>query len=57
MSHEIVRHLKELKSHGMAQSWPEVVGQTRLTEFDPVSFMSQLLRSESAEREVRSIAY
>jgi DNA replication protein DnaC len=57
MSHEIVRHLKELKLHGMAQSWPEMVGQTRLAEFDPVSFMSQLLRSESAEREVRSIAY
>lgn len=57
MSHEIVRHLKELKLHGMAQSWPEIVGQTRLAEFDPVSFMSQLLRSESAEREVRSIAY
>lgn len=28
MSHEIVRHLKELKLHGMAQSWPEMVGQT-----------------------------
>lgn len=41
----------------MAQSWPEMGGQTRLTKFDPVSFMSQLLRSESAEREVRSIAY
>jgi hypothetical protein len=57
MSHEIIRHLKELKLHGMAQSWPEMVGQTRLAEFDPVSFMTQLLRSESAEREVRSIAY
>lgn len=57
MSHEIIRHLKELKLHGMAQSWPELVGQTRLAEFDPVSFMTQLLRSESAEREVRSIAY
>ena len=34
-----------------------MVGQTRLAEFDPVSFMTQLLRSESAEREVRSIAY
>ena len=57
MSHEIIRHLKELKLHGMAQSWPEMVGQTRLAEFDLVSFMTQLLRSKSAEREVRSIAY
>ena len=41
----------------MAQSWPEMVGQTRLAEFNPVSSMTQLLRSESAEREVHSIDY
>ena len=50
MLHEIVRHLKELKLHGRAQSLPEMVRQTRLVKFDSVSFMSQLLRSESAER-------
>ena len=57
MSHEIIRQLKELKLHGMAQSWPELIAQTRVAEFDPEHFMMQLLRSESAEREVRSIAY
>ncbi|MCG2583849.1 IS21-like element helper ATPase IstB [Massilia sp. TS11] len=57
MSHDIVRRLKALKLHGMAQSWLELLGQARLSEFDPEQFLSQLLRSESAEREVRSIAY
>ncbi|MEO8839156.1 MAG: IS21-like element helper ATPase IstB [Herbaspirillum sp.] len=57
MSHEIIRRLKELKLHGMAQSWPELIGQTRMADFDPEHFMTQLLRSECAEREVRSIAY
>ena len=57
MSHEIIRHLKELKLHGMAQSWPEMVGRPAWRSSIRVSFMTQLLRSESAEREVRSIAY
>lgn len=57
MSHEIIQHLRELKLHGMAQSWPELLGQTRMTDFDPEQFMMHLLRSESAEREVRSVAY
>lgn len=57
MSDEIIAHLKALKLHGMAQSWPDLVAQTRVAEFAPEQFMRQLLRSESAEREVRSIAY
>lgn len=57
MSHEIINHLKALKLHGMAQSWPELTAQARLAEFDPERFMTQLLKSETAEREVRSIAY
>lgn len=57
MSHEIVGRLKELKLHGMAQAWPELAAQARLTAFDPEGFMNQLLKSETAERDVRSIAY
>ena len=57
MSHEIVAQLKALKLHGMAQTWPELVAQARMTEFDPAHFIAQLLKSETAEREVRSIAY
>jgi len=57
MSHEIVAQLKSLKLHGMAQAWPELVGQARFADFDPERFMVQLLKSEAAEREVRSIAY
>lgn len=57
MSHEIVNQLKNLKLHGMAHTWPELVAQARIADFDPERFMVQLLKSETAEREVRSIAY
>jgi DNA replication protein DnaC len=57
MSLEIISQLKSLKLHGMAQSWPELVVQARLTEFDPDRFISHLIKSELAEREVRSMAY
>ena len=57
MSHEIIHHLKTLKLRGMAQSWPELVSQVRLTDFDPERFMMELIRSEASERKVRSIAY
>ena len=57
MSHEIISHLKTLKLHGMAQSWSELTAQTRLAEVDPERFMLQLLKSEIAQREVRSISY
>jgi DNA replication protein DnaC len=57
MSHEIITQLKALKLHGMAQSWSELVSQTRLAEFEPDRFMMHLLKSETAQREVKSIAY
>jgi DNA replication protein DnaC len=57
MSIEIVAKLKALKLYGMAQSWPELVAQSRHTAFEPEPFMTQLLAAEGAEREVRSIAY
>ena len=57
MSAQIVSSLKQLKLHGMAASFPEVAAQARHTEFNPESFMHQLILSESAERSVRSTAY
>ena len=57
MSVQIVSSLKQLKLHGMAASFPEVAAQARHTEFNPESFMHQLILSESAERPVRSTAY
>lgn len=57
MPHDIVTKLKELKLYGMAHSWFELIAQSRMTEFDPEHFMLQLLKAETAEREVRSIAY
>jgi DNA replication protein DnaC len=57
MSHEIISQLKALKLHGMAQSWSELMAQSRLAQFEPDRFMMALLKSESAQREVKSIAY
>ena len=57
MSSQIIASLKQLKLHGMAASFPEVAAQARHTEFNPESFMHQLIQSESAERCVRSTAY
>jgi len=57
MSSQIIASLKQLKLHGMAASFPEVAAQARHTEFNPESFMHQLIQSESAERSVRSTAY
>jgi DNA replication protein DnaC len=57
MSNDIATQLKGLKLHGMANTWPELLAQTRHTEFDPERLMKQLLASETSERQVRSIAY
>lgn len=57
MSHEIIRNLKSLKLHGMAHTWPELTGHHRNADLDAEQLMTQLIRSEVAEREVRSVAY
>jgi DNA replication protein DnaC len=41
----------------MASTWPELLAPSRHTEFEPERFMKQLLMAETAERQVRSIAY
>jgi DNA replication protein DnaC len=57
MSNDIIAQLKGLKLHGMASTWPELLAQARHTDFEPERFMKQLLMAETAERQVRSIAY
>lgn len=57
MSVDTVARLKQLKLHGMAQSWSELIARSRHAEFDPERFMADLLAAESAEREVRSVSY
>lgn len=54
MSAEIISALKALKLHGMASNYPEVAAQARHTDFTPEAFLTQLLKAETAEREVRS---
>jgi len=57
MSAELIASLKALKLHGMAANFPEVAAQGRHTEFNPETFLVQLLKAEIAERAVRSTAY
>lgn len=57
MSVEIVTELKALKLNGMASCYPELLAQSRHTEFAPDGFMKQLIDAETAERTVRSMAY
>jgi DNA replication protein DnaC len=57
MSVELVAKLKALKLHGMAQTWPELMAKARHADFAPDQLLGELLAAETAEREVRSIAY
>ena len=53
----IVIMLRELKMHGMAQAVNELAEQGA-PAFDAAQpILSQLLKAETAEREVRSVAY
>lgn len=57
MSAEIVAELKQLKLNGMASCYPELLAKSRHAEFEPDTFIRQLIEAESAERTVRSMAY
>ena len=57
MSNDIVESLRQLSLHGMASAWPEVLGTARMKSLDHETVLHQLLKAESAQREVRSMAY
>ncbi len=57
MSTEMIASLRALKLYGMAQSWSELVAKARHADFDPERFMQELVAAETAEREVKSLAY
>ena len=57
MSAQIIAQLKALSLHGMAASFPEVAAQARHSQFNPESFIAQLMAAESAQRVVGSTAY
>jgi DNA replication protein DnaC len=57
MSNDVVTTLKGLSLHGMAGAWPEVLGTARMKSLDHEALMHQLLKAESAYRDVRSMAY
>ncbi len=53
----IVIMLRSLKMHGMAQAMTDLIEQAAPAFEAAVPILSQLLKAEMAEREVRSIAY
>jgi DNA replication protein DnaC len=57
MSNDITAAFKALSLHGMASAWPELLGTARMKALDHETVMHQLLKAESAQREVRSVAY
>lgn len=57
MSTEIVTRLRNLKLHGMAANWPELVARCRHSALEPEALVEQLLDAEGAERQLRSIGY
>jgi len=57
MSNAIVTRLKALKLHGMAANWPELLARCQHAALGPEALIEQLLDAETAERNVRSIAY
>lgn len=57
MAIDLVERLKALKLHGMAQTWPELVSRAGHQAMDPAQVMEELLAAETAEREVKSLAY
>ena len=57
MSNDLVAQLKALKLHGMAQTLPELLAQARSHAMDVEQVLQALLAAETAEREVKSLAY
>ena len=54
---DVVDGLKSLSLHGMASAWPEFLGTARIKALDHEVVLHQLIKSEAAQREVRSMAY
>lgn len=57
MSNDLIAQLKALKLHGMAQTLPELMAKARSHALDAEQMLHELLAAESAEREVKSLAY
>jgi DNA replication protein DnaC len=55
--HDVIDAFKALGLHGMASAWPEVLGTARMKSLDHEAVLHQLIKAETAQREVRSMAY
>ena len=57
MSNDIVMALQGLSLHRMASASPELLGTARMKSLDHEPVRHQLIEAESAQREMRSLAY
>jgi len=57
MSNDLVVQLNALKLRSMAQTWPELMARARHHSLDAEEILRELLSAETAEREVKSLAY
>jgi hypothetical protein len=55
--HDVIDAFKALGLQGMASAWPEVLGTARMKSLDHEAVLHQLIKAETAQREVRSMAY
>ncbi len=55
--HDLMDAFKGLGLYGMASAWPEVLGTARMKSLDHEAVLHQLIKAETAQREVRSMAY
>ncbi len=56
MAIELIARLRQMKLHGMASAWPELLAKARQRELDPEHWLAELLTAEAAEREVKTQA-
>lgn len=57
MSTDLILAFKALGLHGMASAWPELLATARMKALDHEAVQNQLLKAETAQREIRSMAY
>lgn len=55
--HDVIDAFKALGLHGMASAWPEVLGTARMKSLDHEAVLHQLIKAETAQREVNRPGY
>ena len=57
MNHELLTELKDLRLHGMAMAFEELLSERPRKSKDPLAWLRHLIEAEQVERQVRSLRY